>query len=80
MPDTTEPDLITLVHREDLEAMLPSCACGEHHLRFVRPGCHPRAQVRVAYDNGILGVLCNACEAPVFAVRVASHGRTGPAN
>jgi hypothetical protein len=72
---------ITLVSREDLEATLPSCTCGEHHLRYVRPSCHPRAHVRVAYDNGVLGVLCNACEAPLFAVSVASDGRPGgPSN
>ncbi len=83
MSDTTDRERIVLVTREQLEAMLPACTCGEHHLRYVRPGCHPRAQVRVAYDNGVLGILCNACDAPVFAVRVAAATTPpapGPAN
>jgi hypothetical protein len=81
MPEPTDREHITLVTREQLEAMLPACDCGEHHLRFIRPSCHPRAQVRVAYDNGVLGILCNACDGPVFGVRVASAGRAaGPCN
>jgi hypothetical protein len=72
MPDTTDRESITVVNREQLEASLPNCTCGEPHMRYVRPPCHPRAHVRVAYDNGVLGVLCNTCQAPVFGVRVAS--------
>lgn len=68
MPNTDE---INLLYREDLEAELPSCAC--NHPRFLRPACHPRAQMRAAYTNGMLALFCSACEAPVFAVKVCGR-------
>lgn len=65
---------ITLVDREQLEKMIPACACG--HPRFIRPGCHPQAQMRAAYSDGMLALFCDACEAPVFAVRVGGRRST----
>jgi hypothetical protein len=71
MPATTETDLIELLTREELEALLPACACD--HLRFVSPGCHPSAPTSVAYNRGLLAIFCGACAAPLFAVKIAGR-------
>lgn len=67
----TGTDNIHLLSREDLEAQLPSAPCG--HPRFIRPGCHPKAQLRAAYNRGMLAMFCSQCEGPVFAVAVSGR-------
>ena len=67
--------------QEDLDKMLddgcgiPGCECGMYmHSFFLHSKCHIKADLTVAYKEGMLLIGCAACGKPVAHVAVACKG------